>query len=141
MVVAQTPKQRYAKQWYAKNREAVRVRTLAYYYAHHEEMASAAHRRYIQNREKILAKGRGKKVRLIAALGGCCKDCGLVSPDFPEVFDLDHLDPSKKFKAIAEMRSYSWERVKEEAAKCELVCANCHRIRTVKRAGVIYLAE
>jgi predicted HNH restriction endonuclease len=29
----------------------------------------------------------------------------------------------------------SWVRVEAEIIKCDLVCANCHRMRTARRAG------
>lgn len=32
-------------------------------------------------------------------------------------------------------RSASLDRVLEEVAKCDLVCANCHRLRTTDREG------
>lgn len=59
-----------------------------------------------------------------------CADCGNT---FPEVcMDFDHRDPSKKLEAISRMvhRAVSWERLEAELAKCDLVCSNCHRIRT-----------
>jgi len=37
-----------------------------------------------------------------------------------------HLDPSKKFKKISRMWSYSEAKVKEEVKKCIPLCANCH---------------
>jgi hypothetical protein len=51
--------------------------------------------------------------------------------------DFDHRDPETKHKGIAQMVAYGWslERLAAEIAKCELVCANCHRLRTAKRAG------
>lgn len=62
-----------------------------------------------------------------------CMDCE--NRFIPEVMEFDHLDPSSKKLNIATMvaTGYSDERILEEISKCELVCANCHRIRTVER--------
>lgn len=60
-----------------------------------------------------------------------CKDCGHF---FPAVaMDFDHL--RDKIKSIATMVSaaYKLDLIKEEIAKCEVVCACCHRIRTASR--------
>lgn len=59
-----------------------------------------------------------------------CTDCGRHYPYY--VMDFDHLQ-NKKFN-ISRMYSYGIEKIKIEIAKCELVCANCHRIRTWRRA-------
>jgi len=59
-----------------------------------------------------------------------CLDCGLRSP--PEAMDFDHVDGSK-IAGITQMWSWGREKVLAEIAKCELVCANCHRERTVFR--------
>lgn len=58
-----------------------------------------------------------------------CTDCG---QSFPSVcMDFDHVRGTK-VKAIAQMVGQTWsvERLLEELKKCELVCSNCHRIRT-----------
>lgn len=60
-----------------------------------------------------------------------CTDCDQTYPYY--VMDFDHLG-DKEFlisRGINEGRSL--KRVLEEIAKCELVCANCHRIRTFTR--------
>ena len=46
--------------------------------------------------------------------------------------DFDHAR-GEKYKGVSAMWSYSWARVLEEIAKCDLVCANCHRLRTQAR--------
>jgi hypothetical protein len=61
-----------------------------------------------------------------------CADCGDCFPYY--VMDFDHLG-DKSF-AISRYKTVtnSLERVREEIAKCELVCSNCHRVRTHLRA-------
>lgn len=61
-----------------------------------------------------------------------CTDCANF---FPAVcMDFDHLPGFKKKLGIAQMvqTGYSRELILEEITKCDLVCANCHRIRTWK---------
>jgi hypothetical protein len=62
-----------------------------------------------------------------------CADCGVVYPHY--VMDHDHVRGEKKFLiSIAALKHYSRAKLDEELAKCDLVCANCHRIRTYLRA-------
>jgi len=50
--------------------------------------------------------------------------------------DFDHVKGKKTTEISTLMRSgYSLERIKKEVAKCEVVCACCHRVRTLKRMG------
>jgi hypothetical protein len=62
-----------------------------------------------------------------------CADCGRCYP--PECIDFDHRDPSTKTRNVSSMigASQSLEAIKAEIAKCDPVCANCHRIRTAKQ--------
>lgn len=60
-----------------------------------------------------------------------CADCKTVYPSY--VMDFDHLEDSVKVNDVAGMRGWSLRRVEEEIAKCEVVCANCHRRRTHQR--------
>jgi hypothetical protein len=57
-----------------------------------------------------------------------CMDCGNCYP--PECMDFDHRDPSGKRFTIAQNLTRRLSDVLEEIAKCDIVCANCHRIRT-----------
>lgn len=58
-------------------------------------------------------------------------DCLQIFP--PPCMDFDHLEGTVKLGSINKMLTASMEVLKAEIAKCELVCANCHRLRTTKR--------
>lgn len=65
-----------------------------------------------------------------------CADCGFSGKNFPFVLDFDHLNEgtTKKFNIGSWARSVlSIEAIEREIKKCELVCANCHRIRTFSK--------
>jgi hypothetical protein len=56
-----------------------------------------------------------------------CTDCGETNHI---VLDFDHLG-NKKYNVSRMIHDgFSWAAIKKEIAKCEVVCANCHRIRT-----------
>ncbi len=58
-----------------------------------------------------------------------CVDCGVVY--HPVVMDFHHRDPaSKLFNIGRKWGSTSISLLLEEIAKCDLICANCHRLRT-----------
>lgn len=60
-----------------------------------------------------------------------CMDCGHKDP---RVLEFDHRDPATKKANVAVLvRSNSWESVSLEMEKCDIVCCNCHRIRTLTR--------
>jgi hypothetical protein len=62
-----------------------------------------------------------------------CSDCGSVYPTY--VMDFDHRDPDQKRFNIGRdsLVRCSEEALKLEIAKCDVVCSNCHRIRTHRR--------
>lgn len=58
-----------------------------------------------------------------------CMDCGVEYPFY--VMDFDHRDPSSKEFTVASMINLgSVEKIEKEISKCDVVCSNCHRIRT-----------
>lgn len=65
-----------------------------------------------------------------------CTDCERTFP--PVAMGWDHLPGHKKAGNISNMvkTGVSKERILKEVAKCELVCACCHAIRTEKRTGL-----
>lgn len=61
-----------------------------------------------------------------------CADCGEVFQ--PGVMHWDHLPGLPKIDAISTLvESRTRTLVLDELAKCELVCANCHAVRTASR--------
>ncbi len=61
-----------------------------------------------------------------------CKDCGETFPHY--VMDFDHLPGTEKLFNITKVSACpSMEALEKEIAKCEVVCANCHRHRTFMR--------
>lgn len=63
-----------------------------------------------------------------------CMDCHKSYPYY--VMDFDHRNPRRKefqISTILSKRSMTEKRLKKEIKKCDVVCANCHRIRTYKK--------
>jgi hypothetical protein len=65
-----------------------------------------------------------------------CTDCKLqITKTNFVAFQFDHLDRTTKIAKIADMvkGTYKISDIDIEIAKCEMVCANCHAIRTYYR--------
>jgi hypothetical protein len=60
-----------------------------------------------------------------------CADCGY--RDHPEALHFDHLPGFSKDSGIARLFGRSRAAILAEIAKCEVVCANCHAVRTWAR--------
>lgn len=101
---------RYHKNYYKNNREIINKRTA---------------KRNQQQREQ-----RNQIIR--AAKSVPCMDCGKEYPFY--VMDFDHARGEKNFviaHSTRDMRSFT--EIFKEIEKCDVVCSNCHRIRTHER--------
>lgn len=79
---------------------------------------------------------RGKRAWITQEKRQPCMDCKRTFP--PVAMQFDHiLERGPKLfmlsQAVSEKRTF--EEIKDERAKCDLVCANCHAIRTSRRHG------
>lgn len=54
-----------------------------------------------------------------------CISCG---NNDHRVLEFHHRDPTKKEREVSLMMGHAWAKVEEEIAKCDCLCANCHRI-------------
>lgn len=98
---------------------------------------------YQRHRETLLERAavyRGQKRAELgrimqAAKDAPCMDCGNWFD--PACMEFDHRDPATKVANVSKMRNgrYPVQALLDEIAKCDLVCANCHRIRTKYRAA------
>lgn len=111
-----TPAEKAKKKYYAKNKKACKLRAK-------EWNRKNRRRKYMKYKEWLDAL-RGNTP---------CMDCGRLFP--PVCMDFDHRPGEIKKACVASlMRSgVSRATVEAEVAKCDLVCSNCHRIRTQTR--------
>lgn len=118
-----------SKEW--KSQRAKR-----YYFKNKEKCIAAAIKWRKENLEKAKKNSlnfKEKIYKIIVELkSNPCSDCG--NKFLPCAMDFDHIKGKKTF-SLNSMRSE--KSMLEEIAKCELVCANCHRIRTYTRNKII----
>jgi hypothetical protein len=88
------------------------------------------HRNQLERDE--MKRSNVERRELIDHLGGECIACGFkpTSPAMYAALEFHHRDPTAKRFSLSASNIYSrpWEVVLGEAAKCDLLCANCHRI-------------
>lgn len=60
-----------------------------------------------------------------------CADCGIEYPYY--VMDFDHREDEIKKYQLHQVARLKMETIESEIAKCDVVCANCHRERTFQR--------
>ena len=86
-----------------------------------------ASRKKDQERYQQVAKDRNarntQRIREWKSEQGC-KCCG---EDYAQCLELHHLDPTEKEFDPSAGSIRSWESFLKEAAKCVVLCANCHR--------------
>lgn len=82
--------------------------------------------RCLRCRSEAVARRRRKvKAVLVDELGGCCKICGY--DRCVAALHLHHVDPgTKAFTVSHQGATLALARMREEARKCVLLCANCH---------------
>ena len=70
-----------------------------------------------------------RKIKAIDYKGNKCEKCGLqLSDSHYSVFEFHHVNPSEKDYDWTKLRLRSWNSIVDELNKCQLLCANCHRI-------------
>jgi transposase len=87
------------------------------------------------NTEAVSARRRRVKELLVAEAGGCCVTCGFDA--YAGALQFHHRDPATKaFEVSRQGVTRSLARLRSEAQKCVLLCANCH---AMVEAGLLKL--
>ncbi len=111
----------YNAKYREKNRDKIRRRGLAV----NQDPAKRAARK-TKWRDSI-------RILINEAKAAPCMDCGRTFD--PVCMDFDHRPDEIKEHAIGSRKyTISKTQIRAEIAKCDVVCANCHRLRTKARA-------
>lgn len=79
--------------------------------------------------QQVLNRRDSNKAEYILLKGGKCEVCGFeYNGENAACFDFHHIDPSKKEYDPSTAIRLSKEKALLELDKCQLVCANCHRL-------------
>jgi len=117
--MARKGRRAYLQEWYRTHKEQVRLNQLRYRKTEHGKATMRARQNRCYARQKVLLDA-------IKIASGCV-DCGY--KDNPLALDFDHLT-DKKFQVSHKRGRASDKTLLAEVAKCEVRCANCHRIRS-----------
>ena len=148
-------KREYAKKWYQLNKEKRREYKIKYREENREKIREKQReydKKYREgNREKIAEyarkyreenreytnkckRGYNKKKKAICVeyLGGKCVKCGTT-----ERLEFDHIKREGKKYEIGSKLSSNFDILKEELDKCQLLCYDCHKIKTKSERTIL----
>lgn len=120
----------HGRQYYQKNKERCLQKSKKYAKENKEKIKKIAAKYYQKNKEKYyklckeFRQKRREKFRALKQTLYCIK-CG---ENRWWVLEFHHRNPNEKEKTITKA-SWQWgeKRFSEEIAKCDVLCANCHR--------------
>lgn len=107
--------------WYKRNKERATKTRLLYKKLNPDKVKIAQHlaaKKLYDLKRKIVSDYKNKP----------CSDCGNFFPSY--VMDLDHVRGQKVMSIGANVKSLKMEDLLSELEKCDVVCSNCHRLRT-----------
>ena len=101
---------------------------------------------YLKYKDEYVSRSRKRQLKLLIEnriklldylKDHPCVDCGESNPI---MLEFDHLK-DKKYGISNMMQNYTWEQILQEIEKCEVVCANHHKVRTAKQFGWYKISE
>lgn len=111
----------YYRAWYQANKDRKKAATAAYQREHPDKQREYDRKQKAKARDAYEAR----KAALVQLLGGACHGCGF---DHIGALQFHHRDPRTKQFQISDALQHrrDWSEVLIEAAKCDLLCSNCH---------------
>ena len=107
---------------------------LSDYYVSRSRPAPSVYCKLCSN-QKTVSRQRTMKLQAIEYKGSCCQRCGYKR--YAGALELHHRDPGRKDFSLSHAQLTSFDKVKEELDKCDLLCSNCHREEHARLKGLI----
>jgi sRNA-binding protein len=129
----------YQREWQRKNKDKMNAYSRAQYKKHRQERLVRQDAYRQEKADEIKAKVEAlkaqKRAYVVMSKDRPCVDCGHRWPAV--AMDFDDVQGIKKGN-VAQMAGggHSMKALVAEIAKCEVVCACCHRVRTESRRKV-----
>jgi hypothetical protein len=99
---------------------------------HHYKNNKQSYLDRTRTREVLVTEDNRRRIADYLSLNPCV-DCGFTDI---RVLEFDHVRGNKSNNIARMVRDgLSWSTIEAEIAKCEVRCANCHRIKTNERSG------
>lgn len=116
------------EKWYSSNKEKI-FKYNRNYYAEHKNNPEWIKEFRRKARERSYIQRERNRLDLIKLLGKKCKHCGISNTD---VLQFDHINNDGKGDAVSLKTRYYIKNIKQAKKRIQLLCANCHMIKTVK---------
>jgi hypothetical protein len=109
-------------------------------YKHIKDARACSRRHYARNKAEYIARNKVRRLRNQIFIKEYlvvhpCVDCKCSDI---RCLEFDHIRGDKEFCISLAVRDmYSLERIQKEIEKCEVRCANCHKIRHSKERDIV----
>lgn len=125
-------KNKKAEKLHSQCKDCYVLKRRAIWKAHYHKYGSNYRERAIERNKRLKQKLRENLLDYLSDKK--CASCGIGDP---RVLEFDHLDPKTKSFGISQALHgiINWDTILIEINKCQILCANCHKIKTSTEQG------